>query len=233
MFFKKVFLLFVILFPFVHSNYVFNRESSIKLLNGNHVSIVGPINEVNINNQIKKLEQISENDDIYIYIKSPGGEVMAGERFIQYMEYVKNRNKKLHCIADTALSMAFHIFQFCDTRLVLPSSKLMQHQISMSISGNIENINNYVNHIQKINKYFANIESQKFGITEYDYFNKISTDWWLYGQEIIDNRVADIMIKSVGCSSKLMDINEYIETETMYGKIKEKQPACPIIKSMY
>ena len=196
----------------------------ITLTEDNHVSIKHTISSTTASKFINDIEKI-EKKSIYIYINSPGGSVHEGEKIIQYMEYKKHTNYTLLCIAHRAHSMAFHIYQHCTHRYVLPSSTIMQHQISLEINGQLQNIQNYIKTIEQINQRFIEIESKKLKISKDLYKSRISTDWWLYGNEIVDEKAGDILISAIGCHKNLMKNN----TDIVVGSEIIIVSDCPLI----
>ena len=208
-------------------NYTINDTITLNLIN--HVSITGEINKDAMVNFISDIEKIKSNS-VYIYINSNGGYVDYGEDIIQYMNYKKLQKLKLICIAHVAYSMAFHIYQHCDIRLILPTSKVMQHQMSLGVNGNLENIKNFLKMIDSVNNRLAEIESNRLNISKYEYLNRINSDWWLYGTDILDNNIADYMIGGIGCDSFLLKkkttnidhtIDRILTTKTV--------PGCPLV----
>lgn len=196
------------LIPFFTILFYSNDPNIVTLNPYNHVSITGPITTETYTQFIKNIELIDQTY-IYIYISSIGGDVVQGDNIIQYMQYKKLQNKQLLCIAHKALSMAFHILQHCTHRYVIPSSILMQHQIYLTIGGELLKVKNYINYIDKINTRYINIESKRLLITPNEYENKISNEWWLYGKENIDNNIADVMLDGIGCSKTLVKQNDH------------------------
>jgi ATP-dependent Clp protease protease subunit len=199
----------------------------VTLTKANHISIKNSISSSTASKFINDIEQL-KNKNIYIYINSPGGSVLEGEKIIQYMEYKKLTNHTLLCIADKAYSMAFHIFQQCNFRYVLPSSSIMQHQMSLEISGSLKNIQNYINFIERINKRFINIESKKLNITKNEYKKRIESDWWLYGEEIIKEKGADLLLGAVGCHKELLISNTNVVVGTSVVIVSD----CPLINTL-
>lgn len=184
--------------------------SSVKVVtlnSTNHVSIIDIIKQESVQKFIKDLNDVI-NTNIYLYIKSPGGSVESGEEIIQYMKYKQHTNHTFTCIADKAMSMAFHIFQNCNVRLVLSTSVLMQHQMSTTIVGNLENIKNYIRMLDKINTYYVLFESTRLNITVDAYKRKVESDWWIYGFHNIIEKTADSMLDGVGCSKTLINNNK-------------------------
>lgn len=196
----------------------------VTLTNTNHVSIIGPINELTATKFINDIQPITE-PEIYIYIKSPGGMVSAGENIIQYMNYKKYQNHTLLCVAESALSMAFHIFQYCNERIVLPNSVIMQHQMSIQLGGSLENINSYLKMLNTINNHLIKSESIRLNITPAKYKNKIMSDWWIYGYDIITEKVGDKMIKAIGCDTKLLQTKKTV----LKNNLLLEQSACPLL----
>lgn len=129
---------------------------------------------------------------IYLYIDSPEGRVDTGIQFINTINYHKNQGKIINCIAKSAYYIAFVIFQNCVNRYVISSTTLMQHQISLSeIKGNINNLMNYLDMINKISYELDNMVSTRIIIDLTEYRNKISNDLWIYGNLAIEQGVAD------------------------------------------
>ena len=194
------------------------------MTSNNHISIIGQITDSTTEKFIKDIQPFIKKN-IYIYIDSPGGEVHAGENIIQYMNYKKHQNHSLQCIANQAMSMAFHIFQHCDKRLILPNTILMQHQMSLQTSGQLENINNYLNLLNAVNERLIQIESTRLKISPEEYKYNIMSDWWLYGEEAITQNVADELIDSVGCDTNLL----FNDTIIIEYNILKKISKCPLL----
>lgn len=190
----------------------------------NHVSIKGPIDSHTASSFINDIGKLNKTS-IYIYIDSTGGSVHYGEKIIQYMEYKKHMNTSLICIAHHAYSMAFHIYQHCTYRTVVPSSTIMQHQMSIKLDGTIEMSNNYIQLLNTINNKLIQMESKRLNITSIEYSQKIMNDWWLYGNDIILNKVADFMIHGIGCHKELMEDNKEVLSDSTLVILSK----CPLI----
>jgi ATP-dependent protease ClpP protease subunit len=199
-------------------------STSVTLTPDNHVSLKGPINSYTASKFISDINKVSTNH-IYMYIDSPGGSVPDGHKIIQYMQYKIDNNSTILCIAWQASSMAFHIFQHCSHRYILKDSRLMQHPISLhNLSGQIENINNYIKMIYNIYNDLLITGSKRLLISPDQYLSNINNDWQLYGKAIIENNAADTILSSVGCS-KDMAAND--ESTTVLGTLYISS-ACPI-----
>ena len=109
------------------------------LKTGNHLFIT---DEINIDTRELFLfnNQVLNETDIFIYINSNGGSVLEGNKIIENINFLTNSGYNVSCVVQNAFSMAFHILQHCPNRYVTESATLMQHQISLGINGNFENI---------------------------------------------------------------------------------------------
>ena len=77
----------------------------------NFVSLRETINQDSSSRLLSKLNLIeTKHNTIYLYINSPGGDVMAGLEIINYIKSLQRRDKQIICIAHNAMSMAFVIF---------------------------------------------------------------------------------------------------------------------------
>ena len=198
-----------------------NSTEIITLNNHNHISLLGTIDKQLIDTTITTMNNIKTNE-FYLYINSPGGYVEDGERLISNMMYLQNTGKTINCIAENAHSMAFNIFQNCDTRYITSSSKVMQHQVQLyEVNGPLDNVYNYIKMIKTISDRLHLFCSKRIGMELNEYIRKINTDWWLTGEEIISNNVAD-KVAIVGCDNT----DSVIGGETLLLKKSNK---CPLI----
>jgi ATP-dependent Clp protease protease subunit len=203
------------------------RSNLIELKKDNFASLREMINQDSSSRLLYRLNLIeSKYDQIYLYINSPGGEVMAGLEIINYIKSFQQRSKQIICIAYNAMSMAFVIFQYCSQRYILYSSTLMQHQMSLGVEGKLYDINSrlaYLNSIEiKLNQYQAN----RLNMTLDNFTRLIQNDWWLYGDDIILNNAADKIV-SIYCSFE--NIEETIIINTLFGDINVRYSVCPVI----
>lgn len=209
--------------------YLINISHSLKnilLTANNHVVIRGPITSDSIAPKLVELNNI-QTDEIYVYLQSPGGSVTAGTTFIQQMMHLKDIGKKINCIGDIAISMAFVIFQYCDIRYTTFSSIVMQHQMSVGLEGEFNNIQNKINFYKEMNNKLDLDQSAKIGLKLRDFREKTQHDWWLYGESIVNNKVADEMVH-VGCSQDLYKKTVSENFRTFFGSLVSLFSRCPI-----
>lgn len=206
--------------------------SIITLKDSNFVSIRGPITSGSITTVLTTLiDKVSslEDDDIYIYINSPGGSVDAGMQLVTYIESLKEQNIVVNCIAENAMSMGFLIFQYCDNRYITKYATLMQHQMSLgNIKGKIKEINSYIEYINLMEDKINLDQATRIGLSIDEFNTKINNDWWLYSTNIIENKVADKVV-SIKCNFR--NYQETITIQSIFGEISVIYSRCPTISA--
>lgn len=174
---------------------------TLNINNENLIMIKNEINSETVSYAIEKLHAAQNASNMIIFLDSPGGNVESGLSLInEIMKY------NTTCVASKAYSMAFAILQSCDKRYILPTAKLMQHQITFGIKNSLQQINNYVSYVNQINNYLVMLQSKKIRIHPLSFIERINSDWWLFGQNAIIENVADEIV-NIECSKKLIKTN--------------------------
>ena len=117
--------------------------------------------------------------------------------------------------------------------LATPSSILMQHQMSLGISGQLFNIQSRMELMHAIEADMTLRQAARMGLSETAFTQKITSDWWLYGDQSISEKAADVMLQ-VGCSNELMSTTkeEVFYIQTFLGRIPIDAvfSACPLTR---
>jgi len=201
----------------------------IELDDDNFIAIRTNIDQKSVDKIITKL--FSSTDDIYLYITSNGGDVLAGTNLIDIIQSIsKNNIRNITCIADNAASMAFAIFQSCPVRYVRKNSILMQHQMSLTISGSLYNILNHIEFINSIEQQLISLQAKRLGLTDEEFIKITEHDYWLYGKDIIDHNAADEIVDVI-CSEELVNQSETITVPLYYNTKDIVVSKCPLISS--
>ena len=97
--------------------------------------------------QLLYLASVNDND-IFIYINSPGGSITAGLAIYDTMKFIKPKVTTI-CVG-LAASMAAFILSSGDKRYALKNSEIMIHEPSTKIYGNASDIFNHTKWLEKI-----------------------------------------------------------------------------------
>ena len=179
---------------------LFLRTSLIVLNSTNFVELSGDVNQESINKVIKDLTY-SNSDLIYLYLNTDGGEVESGLRLIHILESY-NDKKNIICIGEKVLSMGFSIFQACKTRIVMLSSTAMQHQMIVSMEGQLYTLMRKLEYLKYIDDYLLTQESERLKMPKDFYKSLREHEWWLHGRTIVEKMAADKLQKVI-CDRKL------------------------------
>ena len=174
------------------------------------------------------LENKDEVSKIYVYVKSPGGSVFAGDSIASM---VKSSKKQVVMIVDFAASMAFHVAMTGTKRVMLPTGTLMQHHASGGTgAGEFPNVDKQWDWIKRKVRGMQEYEASRCKNVTYDQFVKnIDRDWWLLASEAEQAGCIDQVAKSVICSKELVE-KETKEVVSIFGmNIALTWSNCPLI----
>jgi ATP-dependent protease ClpP protease subunit len=192
---------------------------NINLNTDNIILVKNEINDETVSYAIDKIQNSKNATNLILYLDTPGGKVEDG---LQLINEVQKNN--MTCIAQRAYSMGFAILQSCKHRYLLPTGKVMQHQISFGFGDSLYKIENYISYVNQMNSYLTELQSKKIKIDPRLFREKTSNDWWLFGMNAVFNNVVDELV-NVECSKKLIQSNY---TLTVGGR-KLVYSNCPLI----
>ena len=201
-----------------------NANEVVKLTEDNNIVIRGPINGMSASKITDNLVKI-KSKELYIFIASNGGSVTSGMQIVQTIQALQQTGVKVTCIGNVALSMGFVIFQYCDNRYVMPSSVLMQHQMSLSVEGPLKNVNSYMDFINVMDLEIENYQATRLNLSLETFKKKVDHDWWLFGSSAVKHQVADKVV-SVLCDFKVDYYQEKVYT--LFGPVNLTYSTCPL-----
>src|SRR6266403_379491 len=169
-----------------------------RLLRDNIIFIGAPIDD-NIDNlviaQMLFLAQEDPEQDIQLYVNSPGGSITAGMAIYDTMQYVKNDVTTI-CIGQAA-SMAALLLSAGEPkkRLALPNSRILIHQPSMGgLSGQATDIDIHAREILRMreitNQLLSKHSGQKLDKVEKD----VERDFIMNAQQAKEYGIIDDII---------------------------------------
>jgi ATP-dependent protease ClpP protease subunit len=227
---KFILLTLLSFFSSSESSYNFTQNKVLDFNSRNLITIRGPIQGSSSTSWITAMnDRDPDVDTIYLYLSSPGGSVLEGNKLIDQIKTLQLNGVNVVCVADFAASMAFVILQSCPTRLALPSSILMQHQMSLGLKGSLENVDNYLDFIHSINDNLEKLQSDRMNMTEEDFRNKVMNDWWIPGHLAKKLNAVDDLVM-VKCSKELIPKRERITVRTIFGTVEITYSKCPIAR---
>ena len=166
------------------------------LLKNRIVFISGEIDDNLSNSVIAQLLYLDSlnNDDIYIYINSPGGEITSGMAIYDTMNYIKSDVSTI-CVGLAASMGAFLLLSGTKgKRIALENSEIMIHQPLGGIKGQATEIKIAADRINKIknkmNKIIANKTNKSISKIEKD----TDRDYFMDSKEAKEYGIIDKII---------------------------------------
>ena len=133
--------------------------------------------------QLLFLESQNADQDIQIYINSPGGSVYAGLGIYDTMQYLKS---DIHTIC-TGISASMAAVLLCagtkGKRFALPHSRIMIHQPMGGTQGQASDIEIEAREIQKLKKELYEILALHSGRTYEEVWKDSDRDYWMVASE--------------------------------------------------
>ena len=145
--------------------------------------------------QLLFLSNADPEKDIFFYINSPGGVVSSGLAIYDTMQFIDPDINTI-CVGQAA-SMAFILLSAGTEgkRSSLPSSRIMMHQLSAGIYGNMPDIKVHYKELEKSNDMLIDIMAYHTKKTPKVIREQSSRDLWMSAQEALEYGVIDNVIK--------------------------------------
>jgi ATP-dependent Clp protease protease subunit len=201
-----------------------HADTKVLLTEQNSVVLRGEVNSESVAEVTQKI-LLSDAKDMYLYIDSPGGSVLAG---LQLISVLKSTDKNVTCVASTAASMAFAILQACGNRLVTDSAVLMQHVPSYGLQGQEPNNFSMAQAIHRLSHAMNADQAKRIGISTKEFYSRVRNDWWVWGHEAVKEGVAD-GVATVSCSPGLLKGTETKTMQSFIFTIEATFSKCPLI----
>lgn len=152
---------------------------------------------------VEQMEKLSEtsNKPIFLMIDSPGGQVDAGFDVVNQIRALKeDKNLKVICgIRHQASSMAAIIASYCYETYATRRSTIMYHEVSAGIEGKVQDIQDSLAGLVRLNDEVAQDLAEQLGLTLEQYREKTSRrDWEMTATEAAEigaiNGVLDYLV---------------------------------------
>ncbi|MBF0368059.1 MAG: ATP-dependent Clp endopeptidase proteolytic subunit ClpP [Magnetococcales bacterium] len=169
-----------------------------RLLKERVIFLVGPIDD-NVANlivaQLLFLESENPEKDIYFYINSPGGHVMAGLAIYDTMRFIRPDVSTL-CVGQAASMGAILLSAGAkDKRLVLPNSRVMIHQPLGGFQGQATDIRIHAQEMERIRGTLNGILSEHTGQPLEQIHQDTERDNFMTAKEACDYGLVDRIIE--------------------------------------
>lgn len=168
-----------------------------RLLKDRIVFLVGEINDYTANIVISELLYLDNqsNEDIYLYINSPGGVITSGFAIYDTIEYV-NSNVVTIGVGMCA-SMAAFLLSSGQKRYALPNTEVMIHQPLGGAQGQASDIKIAAEHIIKLKEKLNKILAKNTKKPLKQIYDDTERDNFLDANEAMEYGLIDKVIKKI------------------------------------
>lgn len=169
-----------------------------RLLRDRIIFLEGEITDAVANIVVSELLYLNSlsNDDIYLYINSPGGSVTAGFAIYDTINYIKNDVRTIG-IGICASMGAFLLSSGTKgKRNILPNTEVMIHQPIGGVKGQATDIEIVSNHIIRTKEKINKILSKNTGKTIKKISNDAERDYYMNAKEALDYGIIDEILSS-------------------------------------
>lgn len=142
--------------------------------------------------QLLYLDSVN-NEDITMYINTPGGSVSAGLGIYDTMRMVRSRVKTV-CVG-LAASMGSVLLAAGDERQILPHAKVMIHQPLGGVSGQASDILIEAKEIEKCRDVLCDILTLHSGKDRNTVFTDMDRNHWMTAEEAKEYGLVDEVLK--------------------------------------
>lgn len=207
-------------------------SAQILLTTQNTVNIRGEINQGSIAKAKYELYRLSiargsMKYPIYLVMNTPGGDIQAGEDFIQFARSFRD----VETITIFAASMGSGIVQGVGgKRHILPSGTMMFHRATLGLQGRVSE-GEFESRLAYIKTVILQLElrnANRLGIDLVTYKSRVKDELWYYGMQALVNRAADDIV-SVTCTPQLVNKKETVIIDLGFLQIEREQSYCPTL----
>lgn len=219
---KFLMVIFSLVFSLVFS--LTSYANSILLTPSNHIVLRDVISAESVTATILSLE-VSKEKTLYLFIDSPGGNVIEGLVLVHYLLSTK---KDIRCIAKYAASMAHDILEACPVRIGTDDNILMQHKISSEAKGNATEFEAEIEVMKGLGFMLDTMETKRIGISLEAFRVKTSGPWVTFGLDSLGQNLVDEVVV-VECDPVLYTLSKSKTIETTFGPVTLITNGCPLV----
>lgn len=210
---------------------VFGSER-IQLTTANTVVLMGEVNRDSVAAvELELAQRIATRGNssysIYLVINSPGGDVVAGEMFIQFAKVYDN----IKTITIFAASMAAGIAEgLPGERLITENGVLMFHRAKGTLGGQIEEgeLESRLGFWKKVVRTMEQRNASRMSLQLADYKQKVINEYWLYGSDAVEAKAADKTV-DLSCSEELIKSTFVEKVWAFFTVLEIKRSRCPLL----
>lgn len=208
---------------------VFNKD--------NVVNINEQVSETSVADWTMKVKALDAkgpaNEPIYLAMKTPGGDIVAGVNFVEAMHGI---HRPVYTVTLFAASMGFQIVQNLGDRLILKNGVLMSHRASGGFEGQFggpepsQLSSRYIFWLRNLTQMDEQTVSRTNGKQTLDSYRKAyANEMWRNGTDSVNEGYADRVV-TASCDSSLNTATHH-SAQIMMFNVEYDLSDCPMVQA--
>ena len=178
-------------------NNLLQDEIYTKLMDNRIIFLNGEINDAKAVEVVSKLLYLDSlnNNDITIYINSPGGSVTSGLMIYDTIKYLKSDVSTISIGLSASMASILLMAGTKGKRKILPHSKVMLHEPSTKTDGKVTDVLIAANQLKETRDILSTIIINNSSLTQKQVEKELEKDFWLNCQEALKYGIVDKIIE--------------------------------------
>ncbi len=178
------------------NDYFDNKLISEKLLEERIIFINKEIDSESASEVVSKLLYLDAqgNDDIKIYINSPGGEISSGFMIYDAINLIKSDVQTISIGTSASMAAIILLAGTKGKRKIFPHSKVMLHDLSGGRTGKYQDVVTEVKEMNKTHNIIFDIIKKKTHLSSNQIEEILKYDFWLDSEEALKYGLVDKII---------------------------------------
>ena len=174
------------------------KDAEASLFKSRSIFIYGPITQELAQRVCSQLVAMAaaSDDDIKVYVNSPGGHVESGDSIHDMIKFIKPKVIMIGSGWVASAGALIYAAASKEQRICLPNTRFLLHQPSGGTRGMASDIEIQAREIIKMNERLINIFSEATGQPAEKIAKDIDRDYWLSAQEAIEYGLVSRIVTS-------------------------------------
>ena len=197
----------------------------IVLTEANSTQLVGEVTDASIQAVIDDISRADPSKPYYLYLRSPGGEILAGNRLV---EFLKGTEIQVEVIVQEAASMAAVITESVKVRHITSTGFVMFHHAQLGVQGDIDQVAARVGFAQQLQEVLDEGIAERMGLSIEEFKKKEGFEWFLNSHRALkENAIDDVVV--VSCDPSMKGKQRDAVGVGLFGvPTHELRPVCPL-----
>lgn len=177
-------------------NELFENEIYQKLLKDRIIFINGEIDDRLASEVVAKLLYLDSlnNEDIILYINSPGGSITGGLMIYDTIKYINSDVSTIGIGLAASMASILLMSGTKGKRKILLHGRVMLHELSSLVDGKISDILVFTKEIQKTHDILSTIIVRNCLLTRKQVAEELNKDFWLDSKQALELGIVDKII---------------------------------------